>query len=69
MSHITLDEKSVVPVRVIVYNDANQGISNTNAIEIPISDLINIINKRTAALDPATATVQQLLTAIRTPAP
>lgn len=67
MANIILNEKTVVMVRAEVYNDAGEAVTNTNALEITIGDLINIINARTAALDPATATAQQILTAQRTP--
>lgn len=69
MANIILNEKTVVMVRAEVYNDQGQAVTNTNALEITVGDLINIINARTAALDPATATPAQILTAQRTPAP
>lgn len=65
---IKIDEKSLVPVRAIVYAaDGTTQITNTTAIEIPISQIMQVFNMRIAALDPATATVSQLITALRTP--
>lgn len=68
MANIILNEKTVVMVRAEVYNDQGVAVTNTNALEITVGDLIGIMNGRMAALNPATATVSDVITALRTPA-